>query len=115
MAECLIMYIYIQAFIVMTLMAEWLTVVITTPSLRYKCKLAFLFFPQTSLRGPPAEIYFSIMKTDERSAQGENTVSVKAVIFWLHVSCLMLQKLTSSNTLGQCLCGQENSHAFQHQ
>ncbi|CAF94207.1 unnamed protein product, partial [Tetraodon nigroviridis] len=31
---------------------------------------------QTSLRGPPAEIYFSIMKTDERSAQGENTVSV---------------------------------------
>ncbi|TWW59365.1 WD repeat-containing protein 19 [Takifugu flavidus] len=31
---------------------------------------------QTSLRGPPADIYFSIMKTDERSAQGENTVSV---------------------------------------
>lgn len=76
------MYIYIQAFIVMT---EWLTVVIATPSLIYKFKLGFLFFSQTSLRGPPAEIYFSIMKTDERSAQGENTVSVKVVIFWPHV------------------------------
>uniref|UniRef100_A0A4W6BS64 WD repeat domain 19 n=1 Tax=Lates calcarifer TaxID=8187 RepID=A0A4W6BS64_LATCA len=31
---------------------------------------------QTTLRGEPAEIYFSVMKTDERSAQGESTVSV---------------------------------------
>ncbi|XP_029010876.1 WD repeat-containing protein 19 [Betta splendens] len=31
---------------------------------------------QTGLRGEPAEIYFSVMKTDERSSQGENTVSV---------------------------------------
>lgn len=86
MAECLIMYIYIQAFIVMALMAELLTVVIKTPSSHYKCKLAFLFFSQTSLRGPPAEIYFSIMKTDERSAQGENTVSVKASCLMFHAA-----------------------------
>ncbi|XP_041788987.1 WD repeat-containing protein 19 [Chelmon rostratus] len=31
---------------------------------------------QTMLRGEPAEMCFSVMKTDERSAQGENTVSV---------------------------------------
>ncbi|XP_042079345.1 WD repeat-containing protein 19 [Haplochromis burtoni] len=31
---------------------------------------------QTTVRGEPAEIYFSVMKTDERSAQGESTVSV---------------------------------------
>uniref|UniRef100_A0A3Q3N032 WD repeat-containing protein 19 n=1 Tax=Mastacembelus armatus TaxID=205130 RepID=A0A3Q3N032_9TELE len=31
---------------------------------------------QTTLRGEPAEIYFSVMKTDERSSQGESTVSV---------------------------------------
>uniref|UniRef100_A0AAQ5ZYZ6 Anaphase-promoting complex subunit 4 WD40 domain-containing protein n=1 Tax=Amphiprion ocellaris TaxID=80972 RepID=A0AAQ5ZYZ6_AMPOC len=31
---------------------------------------------QTTLRGEPAEIYFSVMKTDERSPQGESTVSV---------------------------------------
>ncbi|CAG5939375.1 unnamed protein product [Menidia menidia] len=31
---------------------------------------------QTSLHGEPAEMYFSVMKTDERSSQGENTVSV---------------------------------------
>uniref|UniRef100_A0A672JFN3 WD repeat-containing protein 19 n=1 Tax=Salarias fasciatus TaxID=181472 RepID=A0A672JFN3_SALFA len=31
---------------------------------------------QTTLRGEPADIYFSVMKTDERSAQGESTVSV---------------------------------------
>uniref|UniRef100_A0A3Q3W5I8 WD repeat domain 19 n=1 Tax=Mola mola TaxID=94237 RepID=A0A3Q3W5I8_MOLML len=31
---------------------------------------------QTTLRGEPAEVFFSVMKTDERSAQGENTVSV---------------------------------------
>uniref|UniRef100_A0A3B5B1S0 WD repeat-containing protein 19 n=1 Tax=Stegastes partitus TaxID=144197 RepID=A0A3B5B1S0_9TELE len=31
---------------------------------------------QTTLRGEPAEINFSVMKTDERSAQGESTVSV---------------------------------------
>uniref|UniRef100_A0A1A7WGZ7 WD repeat-containing protein 19 n=1 Tax=Iconisemion striatum TaxID=60296 RepID=A0A1A7WGZ7_9TELE len=31
---------------------------------------------QTTLRGEPAEIYFSMMKTDERSSQGESTVSV---------------------------------------
>lgn len=31
---------------------------------------------QTTLSGEPAEIFFSVMKTDERSAQGENTVSV---------------------------------------
>ena len=37
---------------------------------------AFLLFCQTTLRGEPAEICFSAMKTDERSAQGENTVSV---------------------------------------
>lgn len=78
MTGSLIVYIYVRAFIVTT---DWLTVVIATPALRYKWKLAFLFFSQTSLRGPPAEIYFSIMKTDERSAQGENTVSVKAAIF----------------------------------
>ncbi|KAM9313669.1 WD repeat-containing protein 19 [Pholidichthys leucotaenia] len=31
---------------------------------------------QTTLRGEPAEIYFSVMKTDERTSQGETTVSV---------------------------------------
>ncbi|XP_019956067.1 WD repeat-containing protein 19 isoform X1 [Paralichthys olivaceus] len=31
---------------------------------------------QTTLRGEPAEIYFSVMKTDERSSPGESTVSV---------------------------------------
>nr|XP_020479849.1 WD repeat-containing protein 19 isoform X2 [Monopterus albus] len=31
---------------------------------------------QTALRGEPAEMYFSVMKTDERSTQGENAVSV---------------------------------------
>uniref|UniRef100_A0A8D3DJB4 WD repeat domain 19 n=1 Tax=Scophthalmus maximus TaxID=52904 RepID=A0A8D3DJB4_SCOMX len=31
---------------------------------------------QTTLRGEPAEIYFSVMKTDERSSHGESTVSV---------------------------------------
>uniref|UniRef100_A0A3Q3ED44 WD repeat-containing protein 19 n=1 Tax=Labrus bergylta TaxID=56723 RepID=A0A3Q3ED44_9LABR len=31
---------------------------------------------QTTLRGEPAEIFFSVMKTDERSAVGESTVSV---------------------------------------
>uniref|UniRef100_A0A8C5I6Y2 WD repeat-containing protein 19 n=1 Tax=Gouania willdenowi TaxID=441366 RepID=A0A8C5I6Y2_GOUWI len=31
---------------------------------------------QTTLRGEPADICFSMMKTDERSAQGESTVSV---------------------------------------
>ncbi|CAJ1052137.1 WD repeat-containing protein 19 [Xyrichtys novacula] len=31
---------------------------------------------QTTLRGEPAEIFFSVMKTDERSAIGEGTVSV---------------------------------------
>ncbi|KAK2918993.1 WD repeat-containing protein 19 [Channa argus] len=31
---------------------------------------------QITLRGEPAEMYFSVMKTDERSSQGENTVSV---------------------------------------
>uniref|UniRef100_A0A3Q1K7R2 Uncharacterized protein n=1 Tax=Anabas testudineus TaxID=64144 RepID=A0A3Q1K7R2_ANATE len=34
---------------------------------------------QTTLRGEPAEIYFSVMKTDERSSQGETTVSVVSV------------------------------------
>ncbi|MEQ2297926.1 WD repeat-containing protein 19, partial [Ameca splendens] len=28
---------------------------------------------QASLRGEPAEIFFSVMKMDERSSQGENT------------------------------------------
>uniref|UniRef100_A0A3P8UWS2 WD repeat-containing protein 19 n=1 Tax=Cynoglossus semilaevis TaxID=244447 RepID=A0A3P8UWS2_CYNSE len=31
---------------------------------------------QTTLRGEPLEIFFSVMKTDERSSQGEGTVSV---------------------------------------
>lgn len=31
---------------------------------------------QTTLRGEPAEIYFSVKKTDERSTHGESTVSV---------------------------------------
>ncbi|KAM8842536.1 WD repeat-containing protein 19 [Synchiropus picturatus] len=31
---------------------------------------------QTTLRGEPGEIHFSVMKTDERSSQGESTVSV---------------------------------------
>ncbi|XP_039456737.1 WD repeat-containing protein 19-like [Oreochromis aureus] len=31
---------------------------------------------QTTVRGKPAEMYFSVMKTDESSAQGESTVSV---------------------------------------
>ncbi|XP_034544746.1 WD repeat-containing protein 19 [Notolabrus celidotus] len=31
---------------------------------------------QTTLRGEPAEIFFSVMKTDERSAVGESTLSV---------------------------------------
>ncbi|XP_047221085.1 WD repeat-containing protein 19 [Girardinichthys multiradiatus] len=31
---------------------------------------------QASLRGEPAEIFFSMMKMDERSSQGENTVSM---------------------------------------
>ncbi|XP_014836361.1 PREDICTED: WD repeat-containing protein 19 [Poecilia mexicana] len=31
---------------------------------------------QMPLRGEPAEIFFSVMKTDERSPQGENTVSM---------------------------------------
>ncbi|XP_012720994.2 WD repeat-containing protein 19 [Fundulus heteroclitus] len=31
---------------------------------------------QTSLKGEPAEILFSVMKMDERSSQGENTVSM---------------------------------------
>ncbi|CAL1601444.1 unnamed protein product [Knipowitschia caucasica] len=31
---------------------------------------------QTNLRGEPAEIYFSVKKTDERSMHGESTVSV---------------------------------------
>lgn len=36
--------------------------------------LSVLF--QTALRGEPAEINFSVMKTDERSGQGESTVSL---------------------------------------
>lgn len=39
-------------------------------------KLTFLFLCQTTLRGEPAEIYFSVMKTDERSGLGESTVSL---------------------------------------
>lgn len=35
--------------------------------------LSFCF--QVTLRSEPAEIYFSVMKTDERSPQGESTVS----------------------------------------
>uniref|UniRef100_A0A8D0A626 WD repeat-containing protein 19 n=1 Tax=Sander lucioperca TaxID=283035 RepID=A0A8D0A626_SANLU len=31
---------------------------------------------QTTLRGEPAEMHFSVVKTDERSGQGESTVSV---------------------------------------
>ncbi|KAM6940536.1 WD repeat-containing protein 19 [Xenentodon cancila] len=31
---------------------------------------------QTALRGEPADMFFSLMKTDERSSQGESTVSV---------------------------------------
>lgn len=30
---------------------------------------------QTSLRGEPSDVYFSVMKTDERSSPGESTVS----------------------------------------
>lgn len=30
---------------------------------------------KTTLRGEPLEIFFSVMKTDERSSQGEGTVS----------------------------------------
>lgn len=43
---------------------------------RIQGKLTCLFFCQTTLRGEPAEIYFSVMKTDERSGLGESTVSL---------------------------------------
>ncbi|XP_037530887.1 WD repeat-containing protein 19 [Nematolebias whitei] len=44
---------------------------------------------QTTLRGEPAEIYFSVMKTDERSSQGEGTVSVsmdKKILMLFNIS-----------------------------
>lgn len=34
-----------------------------------------IYFLQTTLRGEPAEMHFSVVKTDERSGQGESTVS----------------------------------------
>uniref|UniRef100_A0A669F1B2 Uncharacterized protein n=1 Tax=Oreochromis niloticus TaxID=8128 RepID=A0A669F1B2_ORENI len=38
---------------------------------------------QTTVRGKPAEMYFSVMKTDESSAQGESTCSVDKKILML--------------------------------
>lgn len=44
-------------------------------------------FCQTTLNGEPAEIFFSVMKTDERSALGENTVSLTLFRFSLFPFC----------------------------
>lgn len=58
------------------------------------------------------------MKTDERSAQGENTVRLDLSFhFWALIFMYLLQTLTSSNAYasGQCVFGQENTHAVQHQ
>ncbi|XP_029905954.1 WD repeat-containing protein 19 [Myripristis murdjan] len=44
---------------------------------------------QTTLRGEPADVYFSVMKTDERSSPGESTVSVsvgKTILFLFNLS-----------------------------
>ncbi|XP_056135515.1 WD repeat-containing protein 19 [Lampris incognitus] len=44
---------------------------------------------QTSLRGEPADVHFSVMKTDERSSPGESTVSVsvgKKTLFLFNLS-----------------------------
>uniref|UniRef100_A0A668RFP8 WD repeat domain 19 n=1 Tax=Oreochromis aureus TaxID=47969 RepID=A0A668RFP8_OREAU len=45
---------------------------------------------QTTVRGKPAEMYFSVMKTDESSAQGESTVSLffasfKLNLYWRYI------------------------------
>lgn len=53
-------------------------------------KFVFLFFCQTTLRGEPAEIYFSVMKTDERSSQGESTVSVFYAVLSLSIFVLCI-------------------------
>lgn len=56
----------------------------------------FLFFRQTTLNGEPAEICFSVMKTDERSAQGENTVSLlMCTLFIFHTHLLQHVHMSS--------------------